>query len=44
MNDTGITVWSLHLSLHNEENDFCAIVHDSAFPSRYNVSKKVVKM
>ena len=41
MNDSGITLWSLRLSLHNEECDFCAIVHDSAFSTRFNISKKV---
>ena len=29
MSDSGIAVWSLHLSLPKEESDFCAIVHDS---------------
>ena len=41
MNDSGITSWSLRLSLHSEESDFCAIVHDSAFSPRFNISKKV---
>ena len=32
------------LSLDNEESDFCAIVHDSAFSPRFNILKKLVKM